>query len=163
MNTIKTRVKEKCFLDRLGQLTKQQTFGSKDYHNQDVFVYKLNKNRFRLGFHTKRVFRFDGYYKTFLYGRYFVNQLGFVEIRYYFSKPMLFVFPFLLMALISIPIFFALGYNAFEYGEADVLALVLSGVFALFSLVQLFWFSPKERRMLISHLEKICKTEQVNV
>ncbi len=160
MKIIETRLSEDSFLTRLKKLTtEQKTFG-KGYENKSCFVLKWKNNTFRIGKHVRKVWKTDGYMNVFLYGKYCIDSNGNVSVQYSFRKPLLYLFPFLLIVLLITPTFLYLVYDAIMNGQVQLPALVVTGLFSILGFGGILGSSRQNRKQLKAHLYKICKIKE---
>lgn len=161
MQCIKTDLSEKAFKQRLSDLTMAHTWFDRGYKDRDVFVLKVNKNCFRIGYHVKKVGRYgryDGYRMPFLYGKYSVDADGKISVRYWFGQPFLFLLPSFLMDVLCVPIFLYMLYDLFIHQFAQpIMAYIIVGILSVLGIWTTLCPSKKNRVFLVQHLNRICK------
>ncbi len=162
MKTVVTNLSEQRLLNRLESMCAEYRQFDKSYTDRNLFVVKRHGKRFRIGRHVARMpmSRYDGYFSEFIYGVYKVGTSSNVEVKYRFGKPFIYILPFLIMCLISLPILVYLLYCALFNADLHLVGLVMAAVFSFIALFSLFAHSSKDRAILEEHLFNICSPKK---
>ncbi len=156
MKTFNTRLTEKRFLDRLGQMCREKKRFDIGYNDCDLFVYKRKGNRFWLGKHYKSVGRGDGFATDRLNCKYEIGENGYVVVRYKPGKhPGLFI-PHLVCLLVGLPIAISLIVDAVTGSNYSAEEFVMPSAFLVVGLMG-FFRSKKELAFQEEQLRRICK------
>ncbi len=156
MNSINTDLSEKEFVSRLEKMCMIHRKFDKGYQDLDVFVVKRNNKKFRLGHHLPLVGRTDGYSIEYIFGEYVVDKNNRVIVTYRFGKTFLFLMPFFIAILFSLPIFIYLVYDLINNSILQLDGLIISFLISTLSLTAIFLRSKNEKDTLEKHLHRIC-------
>ncbi len=155
---IQTKLSKNSFENRLKTMTTPYKHWNFDYKDKNCYVLKQKKDNFRIGYHVPYVWNTDGYWCEYLYGKYVVNDDGYVVINYRFGKPLFIIIPFIVLLIMCLPIFLYLLYDVIINGIFDI-AIFISGIFSIIGAVGLFGKSKKTRHSYLTLLQKICKVK----
>ncbi len=156
--TIVTSLTEKQFLNRLNTYCIRRHAFDKCYTQQNVFVSKVRKDRFWIGYHLKDIGRGDGWYLDYIVGRYIVNDSGKIEITYRVGHRFSSMIPYTVLGIVGIPLLLLaildyIRFHIVSWGQFFI-SLLFTGIFLYFT----FGHSKKAKALLEKHFEKICSS-----